>query len=157
MGAGDLVDRQELAGDLRDCVAPDQTIVWNSASATIKLWQCSLLWTTTLMVTVLGLALWLKPFGAFDWPHRSLWLLGVLTILSVCTLIIALKAGPAIVLTETEVYTRRCFPCDRIQRFARSDIAEAAVFAGDGTVLLHAANGSQSRLNGGSKARDFVE
>ena len=61
MGAGDLADRQELAGDLRDCVAPGQTVVWSSASATIKLWQIGLLWTTTLVLAVLGLALWLIP------------------------------------------------------------------------------------------------
>lgn len=157
MGAGDLVDRQELAGDLRDCVAPGQTVVWRSDPATIKLWQFCLYWATTILIAVFGLAIWLRPLGGFDWPYRYGWLSGALFALAVCFLILAFKSGTAIVLTETDIFVRSSFPGSAILQFKRSDIAEATVFAGDGTVHFHAANGDRTRLRFGGKARDFVE
>lgn len=148
---------QELAGDLRDCVSPGETILWRSAAAGIKRWQFCLFWVITITVTALGLALILRPYGSFDWPYRYLWLFGVLIALFASFLTIILKAGAAIVVTATEMHFRGNVPGRDIQRFARSDIAGATAFIGDGTVLLHAANGDQTRLTAGREARDFVE
>lgn len=152
-----MVDRRELAGDLRDCISPGATILWRSTAAGTKLWQFGLFWVVTIMVTLLGLALWLTPFGAFDWPYRYLWLIGVAIAIFACTLVLIFNTGSAIVLTAKEIYIRGNIPGRGIQRYPRSDIAEATVFAGDGTVLLHGANGDQTRVVVGGKARDFVE
>lgn len=152
-----MAGHRELAGDLRDRIAPGDTIVWRSGPATYKIWELGLLLVLTIMVAILGLALWLRPFGAFDWPYRYLWLAGALIAFIVCILIPILTAGAAVVLTETEIYIRGYFPGGNIQRFARSDFSEATVFTGDGTVFLHTANGDQSRLRVGREARDFVE
>lgn len=152
-----MADRQELAGDLRDCLAPGETIVWRSVQATIKHWQFSLVLAMTVFATLLLLALLLQPLGMFDWPYHTLWLIGASSVMAICGLLFLVYAGhSAVVLTQSNLYARTVVPNAPIRRIAREDMVDATVYVSDGTVLLAMTAGHVERLRCVANVRELV-
>lgn len=152
-----VTDRRVLAGDLRACVPSGEPVLWHSTAAAVKIWQSAATFTAAVLALSLIPALWLNLFGAFDWPHRGLWISGLLMGLAIPTCFASFRiCHTATVLTQTHLHVRSPIPGRKVRSIARSDITGATIFDSDNVVFVETRNGDRIRLGAVRKSRELA-